>query len=270
MIKSLPRISIVTPSYNQGKFLEEAIRSVIEQDYPNLEFMVIDGGSTDDSVEVIRRYEEQLTYWVSEKDNGQADAIQKGLDRATGDIFAWQNSDDRYLPGTLAYVATVFQSNPQLDILFGGWNFIDTPGGCISTRELKRFTVRKLRAGLLVPPQPAVFFRISAIRRVGGLNSLKRHVMDYDLYVKIARGDNVFVTRRRLGEFRVHSGSKTTAEKEIQRQELRRTRNELLGKGATLPDKAFWALCDLQEYGKDVLHEKLGIFSIRDFLKERL
>jgi len=267
MTLPLPRISIVTPSYNQGKFLEETIRSVIEQNYPNLELIVIDGGSTDDSVEVIERYEEHLTYWVSEKDNGQAHAIQKGLERATGDIFAWQNSDDRYLPGTLAYVTTIFQGNPQVDILFGGWNFIDERGGYISTRELKRFTVGKLRAGLLVPPQPAAFFRTSVIRRVGGLDSSRRHVMDYDLYVKIARDDNVFVTSRTLGEFRIHSGSKTIAEKEIQRQELRRTRNDLLGKRASLEDKAFWAFCDLQEYGKDVLHEKLGVFSIRDFLR---
>ena len=96
-----PRISIVTASYNQGKFIEETIRSVLDQDYPNLEYIIIDGGSKDESVDVIRRYEKQLAYWVSEKDKGAADAIAKGFARATGEIFAYLNSDDLYLAGSL-------------------------------------------------------------------------------------------------------------------------------------------------------------------------
>src|SRR5262245_41237730 len=102
-----PRISIVTPSYNQGKFIEETIRSVIDQGYTNLEYIIIDGGSTDESIDIIRRYEKHLAYWVSESDRGAADAISKGFTRATGEIFAYLNSDDVYLPGTLQTIAAV-------------------------------------------------------------------------------------------------------------------------------------------------------------------
>ena len=103
-----PRISIVTPSYNQGQFIEETIRSVLQQGYPNLEYIIIDGGSTDNSVEIIKKYEEYLTYWVSEPDDGQYDAINKGFSRATGEIMAWLNSDDMYVPWTFKTVAEIF------------------------------------------------------------------------------------------------------------------------------------------------------------------
>ena len=113
-----PKISIVTPSFNQGQFIEETIRSVLDQDYPNLEYLVIDGGSTDQTIDIIRKYETQLSYWESEKDRGQVHAINKGLARATGDIFAYINSDDIYLPGTFATVAKYFDehAHPQCSV----------------------------------------------------------------------------------------------------------------------------------------------------------
>lgn len=105
MASSPPKISVITPSYNQAQFVEATLQSVLDQNYPNLEYIVIDGGSTDGSAEIIERYADQLTYWVSEKDSGQSQAINKGLRRATGDILCWLNSDDTFLPGTLAFVA---------------------------------------------------------------------------------------------------------------------------------------------------------------------
>lgn len=116
---SWPRISIVTPSYNQAEFLERTIFSVLNQNYPKLEYIIIDGGSTDGSVEIIKKYDKYLTFWVSEKDNGQADAIRKGFARATGEILAWINSDDTYLPGTFLKVAKAFIKNPKVDLIFG-------------------------------------------------------------------------------------------------------------------------------------------------------
>jgi glycosyltransferase involved in cell wall biosynthesis len=108
-----PKISIVTPSFNQGRFIEKTILSVIEQDYPNLEYIIIDGGSTDESVEVIKKYDQHLAYWVSEPDRGQSHAINKGFERATGEIFGWLNSDDWYHPGALKAVAEAFAANPE-------------------------------------------------------------------------------------------------------------------------------------------------------------
>src|SRR6266850_561949 len=114
-----PKISIVTPSFNQGRFLEETILSVLNQGYPNLEYILIDGGSSDQSLEVIRRYEEHLAYWISEKDRGQVDAINKGLNRSSGDIFAFINSDDVYLPGTFAAVAEYFEADSRREWVCG-------------------------------------------------------------------------------------------------------------------------------------------------------
>src|SRR6266576_1298377 len=114
-----PKISIVTPSFNQGRFLEETILSVLNQNYPNLEYIIIDGGSTDETVDVIRRYEDRLAYWVSEKDRGQVHAINKGIEKTTGDLFGFINSDDLYLPGTFSAVAEYFESHPQAEWVCG-------------------------------------------------------------------------------------------------------------------------------------------------------
>lgn len=125
-----PRISIVTPSYNQGQFIEETIRSVLLQGYPDLEYIIIDGGSTDDSVEVIRRYEQWITYWVSEKDKGQAHAINKGFTRSTGNVVAWLNSDDIYFPEIIKYVADQYRKDPKKDFwLVAGIEYFDNETG---------------------------------------------------------------------------------------------------------------------------------------------
>src|SRR5882672_2272557 len=120
-----PKVTIVTPSYNQGEFLEETIRSVLLQGYPNLEYIIIDGGSTDRSVEIIRRYEKWLAHWVSERDRGQSDAINKGFSRSTGDICAYLNSDDVYLPHALLSVARLFEKHPDAALLYGDCQLID-------------------------------------------------------------------------------------------------------------------------------------------------
>ena len=123
-----PRITIITPSYNQGQFIEETIQSVLNQGYPNLEYIIIDGGSTDQTVEIIKRYAAQIAYWVSEPDRGQTHAINKGLAQATGEILAYLNSDDYYLPGALHAVAKYFGCNPQVDLLHGCCRYVNEQG----------------------------------------------------------------------------------------------------------------------------------------------
>ena len=126
--KNWPKISIITPSYNQGEFLERTILSVIEQNYPNLEYIIIDGGSTDGSVDIIQKYADKLAYWISEKDNGQTHAINKGFKKATGEIVAWLNSDDELCEGALMAVASVFMEHDEADFVFGNQYSIDSNG----------------------------------------------------------------------------------------------------------------------------------------------
>ena len=120
-----PKITIVTPSFNQSKFLERTIISVLNQNYPNMEYIIIDGGSTDGSVDIIKKYEKYLTFWCSEKDKGQSDAINKGFEHGTGEIYAYLNSDDLFLPGTLQYIAEAFKSNKNYDLIYGSIYIID-------------------------------------------------------------------------------------------------------------------------------------------------
>ncbi len=259
------RISIVTPSYNQAAFLEETIRSVVDQHYSDLEYLVLDGGSTDGSREIIERHQKHLAYWVSEKDHGQADAIQKGLLRATGEIFAWQNSDDRYLPGTLAFVNSVFEENPGVDLLFGAWNFIDEQGRRMGTRSYHPVTCRRLRSGLWVPPQPAVFMRRSAVLAAGGINIARAQVMDYDLYLRMVRKDNVCSTARVLGDFRLHANSKTVSTYRAQYREICATRREL-ARDAGWDERLLWAYFHYYLAFREWIHAKTGIFSIRQWI----
>src|SRR5690242_3711403 len=127
-MSDLPKISIITPSFNQAAYIEQTIKSVLDQDYPNLEYIVIDGGSSDGSVEIIRKYENRIAFWVSEPDNGQAHAINKGLARATGDIIAYLNSDDYYLQGALKQVADLSNRRSDLDLLHGRCRVVDQHG----------------------------------------------------------------------------------------------------------------------------------------------
>src|SRR5215213_6927220 len=124
-LPTLPKVSIIIPSFNQGQFLEATIRSALEQDYPNTEFIVVDGGSKDNSVEIIKKYQDRFSWWVSEKDKGHADALNKGFSHATGDIMAWLNSDDIYLPGAISEAASILQSRTDVGMVYGDADLID-------------------------------------------------------------------------------------------------------------------------------------------------
>ena len=204
-----PGISVVTPSYNQGSFLEETIRSVLLQAYPGLEFIIIDGGSTDNSVDIIRKYEPWITYWVSEPDAGQTYAINKGIQRATGDILSWLNSDDILCPGALQRVAEQFAGIPEVDLVYGDCEMIDDSGNVFS-----RFDVRiGDLAGLLEEnfiSQPSAFFSRRALDAAGGLDSELHYAMDYDLWIRMfLKKMKVCYDPAVLSRFRYHTTSKS-------------------------------------------------------------
>ena len=207
-----PKFSIITPSFNQARFIEATIRSVLEQDYPNVEYIIMDGGSLDGSVEVIERYSDKLASWVSEPDDGQTDALNKGFGRATGEIFAWINSDDTYEPGVLQQVAEYFDQHPEVGLVYGEANFIDEVGNQIGRFPAGQTNYNLLRSGYVHVPQQAAFFRADLWRQVGPLDPDFFFAMDYDLWVRLAKVSEVrYLPGKVWANFRLHTQAKTIA-----------------------------------------------------------
>ena len=193
----LPKISIITPSFNQGQYLEETILSVLNQDYPALEFFIIDGGSTDGSVEIIKKYAHRLTYWESKPDRGQSHAINKGFRMASGEIVAWLNSDDLLAPGALKVVAQAWQKNPRLGLISGQTEIIDQAGkptGNVFGSEPN--VINSLLSSENPVSQPSTFFSTSALKEVGFLDETLHMSMDWDLWLRIgARYPTLFIPK---------------------------------------------------------------------------
>lgn len=180
-----PLVSIVVPSYNQARDLGATLRSVLEQDYPRLEVMVIDGGSTDGSVEIIQSYADRLAYWVSEPDRGQVDAINKGLRRVSGEIVAWINSDDLYLPGTVSAAVAALLAHPQAGMVYGDGLLIDSENRLLDRHHYRTLTALDLLC-FDVLLQPATFMRRDALEAAGYLSETYDLILDHELWVKIA------------------------------------------------------------------------------------
>lgn len=219
-----PRLSIVTPSFNQAEWLEETIRSVLLQGYPALEYLVLDGGSNDGSVEIIRRYEPWLAFWVSERDRGQSHALNKGFQRATGEIFAWINSDDYYLAGAFGAVARAYlEKGPGRAIVGCGRELL--PGGRYARvlnadgrwSDVKRhgpLTRQSVGAwDLNWILQQSCFFPADAFRRAGGIDESLRYAMDVDLWLKMLRDTPFETIDDVLAVFRLQPGAKTQAQR---------------------------------------------------------
>jgi glycosyltransferase involved in cell wall biosynthesis len=213
-MKNLPKITVITPSYNQGAYIEQTIQSVIAQNYPNLEYIIIDGGSTDNTVDIIKKYENYITYWVSEKDAGQSDAINKGLAKATGEVFNWLNSDDYYMPNALHYIGQQYLENSALNIL------------CAKELQKSADGYEYLTKGTTIRPtveetiaygnnnQPPTFFKMDIVRALGGINPDIYFCMDSDLWIKylLQSGLNgVKKTDFVVNVFRLHETSKTVS-----------------------------------------------------------
>ena len=222
------RITVVTPSFNQAQFLDQTIDSVLSQGYPNLEYIIIDGGSTDGSPDIIRRYEKHLAYWISEKDRGPADALAKGFSRGTGAILAYLNSDDIYLPGSLEAIADVM-SDPAVDVAYGNMYWIDTTGCIIGEQRQTPFIPMGYLYGGATLQQPATFWKRDLYTQCGGIDASYHFAYDTDLFVRFAvRGARFKHVNRFVASFRIHSQSKSSTEFDLCRRELERLRQAYL------------------------------------------
>jgi len=203
------QVSVVTPSFNQARFLEATILSVLEQDDAEIEYFIMDGGSSDGSVEIIQKYQDRLAGWVSEKDRGQTDAINKGFQRARGDVLAWLNSDDTYEPGAVREAVEILSAQPSLGMVYGDTNFIDETGTVRGKFPARQTSFARLRRGYVHIPQQASFFRGDIWRKVGPLDPDFYFAMDYDLWVRIARLAPILYVPRLWANFRLHGEAKT-------------------------------------------------------------
>jgi len=212
---ALPKISIVTPSFNQGQFLEQTIDSVLNQGYNNLEYIIIDGGSIDQSVEIIRKYAKHLKYWVSEPDSGQSNAINKGLKHCSGDVFNWINSDDYYAPNALHLVGEYFK-NPDVKVLAARSNLFGSKTNSYISGGTWVFENNLAKTiGWARIDQPETFFRLPLIQSVGLLNEKLHYLMDRDLWIRYLLKfglDGILQTDDVLVNFRLHEDSKTVSQ----------------------------------------------------------
>jgi len=208
-METYPAITAVTPSYNQGEFLEKTILSVLNQDYPNLQYIIMDGGSTDNSLDIIRRYQRYLSYWQSCPDGGQAAAIKAGFQRATGDILCWLNSDDMFATNALQNVATVFSQNNDIECLTGNCFYIDEHDNYLRSFYSQAQTYTDMLYAGMLNSQPATFWRKRLYEDAGGVNRSLQYCMDYDLFLRMTKiAGKMHLLDLPLAAFRKHSQAK--------------------------------------------------------------
>jgi glycosyltransferase involved in cell wall biosynthesis len=209
-----PRISVVTPNYNYGQFLEETIRSVLLQGYPNLEYIIIDGGSTDNSLEIIEKYAQWLAYYLSEKDRGQSDAINKGFNKATGKIYNWLNADDIFCKNTLQEIGQFFRNNSHCNFLTGNGYFFNSKENLehieyyVIPREYSFLDLLEYHNDKYLP-QPSVFFSKDVFHQLNGLDNSLIYAMDLDMWLRISRLYNLHYLAKCFSKMRHHNDAKT-------------------------------------------------------------
>jgi len=235
-MSDLPLVSIITPSFNQARYIEATIQSVITQDYPNIEYIIVDGGSNDGTVEIIKKHtlesgsslhsqgvlpstrqqavgvhKQGINWWVSEQDKGQTDAINKGFARAKGEILAWLNSDDTYEPGAISNAVKYLMDHPDVGMVYGDCNFINEAGKVIGKFGSAQTNYKLLRQGYAHIPQQTMFFRADLWKQVGPLDSSFYFAMDYDLWTRLAARTVLKYVPQTWANFRLHTSGKTIA-----------------------------------------------------------
>ena len=272
----MPKITIITPSYNQGKYIEQTILSVLNQNYPNLEYIIIDGGSTDETVNIIRKYEDKITYWISEPDEGQADAINKGLKRATGDIFNWLNSDDFYLPNALLTVGAAFLNNKDINVFCGKERQESADRHCSIEGTIIGSTLEETIAEGY-NNQPPTFFRLPIVKELGALNKELYFCMDAELWIhylttyglgRVVKSDAL------INVFRIHDLAKSSKDRHRYYQDRF---NLLLALAKSLVEVYFPlnamegnALIDLTFQKKYFLSKEINQRQLAAFISEKL
>lgn len=225
-------VSIVTPSYNQGQFIEETIRSVLSQDYENIEYIVMDGGSTDNTIDLLKKYDNKIK-WVSRPDSGQADAVNKGFKMATGEILGWLNSDDTYNPGTVSTVVKHFVESPETVMIYGDANFFDKRGQITGKYPSEPFNPKRLAETCFIC-QPTVFMRREVVEKVGSLDLNLETCMDYDYWIRIGKyfdpGRVAYLRNQFLGNSRRYNENKTFRMRRKVYQEVMATQKKHFGK----------------------------------------
>jgi glycosyltransferase involved in cell wall biosynthesis len=206
-----PLVSIITPSYNQAAFLEQTIQSVLDQDYPNLEYIIVDGASNDGSQEIIKKYASRIAWWVSEPDHGQADAINKGFARASGQIAAWLNSDDYYLPGAIAAAVAALNAAPEMGLVYGDVLAVDQVGQKINTLRYKDWELTDLMRFNIIG-QPAVFFRKELFEKAGRLDTRYHCMLDHQLWLRMAGLAPIHYVHELWAAARFHAAAKNIAQ----------------------------------------------------------
>ena len=207
--KRHPLVSIITPSYNQGKFIEETIQSVLKQDYSNIEYIIIDGASSDDTIEIIKKYEKKISFWSSEPDGGQTDAIIKGFNRANGKYITWLCADDLIEPSMITISVAFLEANPEIAMTYGNRIRYDAKSNMIGYHRYCEFRPWLLRWGFAIP-QETTLIRREAYDRSGGLDKSLKMAMDFDLYCKISKTGHIRHLPVFLGRFRSHTNNKST------------------------------------------------------------
>jgi len=202
-----PLVSIITPSYNQGEFIRETIESVLSQDYPNIEYIIIDGGSTDNTIQILQEYESKLSF-LSEIDEGQADAVNKGIAFAQGEIIGWLNSDDLYYPNAVSRIVEIFNDHPAIDVVYGEGCHITKSGTVIARYPTESFHYQKLAERCFIC-QPTVFIRKKCLNSIGSLDKNLDLCMDYDLWIRIGKEYNFYYYPEEIAKSRIYPENKT-------------------------------------------------------------
>jgi glycosyltransferase involved in cell wall biosynthesis len=256
-----PLVTVVTPSFNQGRFIRATIESVLKQDYPRIEYLVMDGGSTDETRSILREYSDRIR-WVSEPDHGQAHAINKGWRQAAGSIVAYLNSDDVYLPDAVSTAVAALQAHPEAAAVYGEGYHVDEAGAILERYPTEPFDADRLRETCFIC-QPTVFLRREAVERAGYLDESLRYCMDYDLWIRLTRAGKVFgYIPHYLASTRLHADTKTLGQRGRAHAEILRVVHRHFGRVA--PNLVFGyahAALGLESHGASI-RDRLSLVGI--------